>query len=134
MFFVIIFDLCDDNVFSALRSFIAKFVQLFHLFCCNWHFFRNEIVFDFITNFRNFANNCITSQSKKHQFQIILIRKNFQKNWFRWNQLKIVKIIKFDHELIVLLKHFYSFFFHTTREKNALKKNKQISKSFSLVT
>ena len=73
-------------------------------------------------------------QSKKHQFQIVLVRKNSQKNWSRWNQLKTVKFIKFNYELIVLSKHFYSFLFHTTRGENAVKIVNKHQKSLSLVT
>ena len=73
-------------------------------------------------------------QSEKHQFQTILVRKNPQINQPRRDQLKTIKIIKFDHELIVLSKHFYSLLPHTTRGENALEKNKQTSKSPSLAT
>ena len=42
--------------------------------------------------------------------------KIFSEELISLNQLKTVKIIKFDHELIVLSKLFYLFLFHTTRK------------------
>ena len=82
--------------------------------------------------FNSYLKNLINHSKSSKCY--VLVRKNPQKNQPSWDQLKTVKIIKFDHELIVVSRHFYSFPSHTTRGENAVKVVNKHQKSFLLVT